>query len=51
MEKLEASKVARRVTGLVSFETIVSVRNVVQAFSANFLPNLVSRLDLLCFLC
>ena len=48
MEVLEVSKVVKQVRGLVSFG---AAKGVVEAFSANFWPNLVSRFDSFSFLC
>jgi hypothetical protein len=50
MEMLEVSEVVKRVRGLVSSRTVVTTECVVEAFSANFRPNLVSRLDSFSFL-
>jgi hypothetical protein len=50
MEMLEVSKVVKQVGGLVSSGTIVAAKGAVEAFSANFRPNLVRHLDLSSFL-
>ena len=47
---LEVSKVVKQVRGLVSSRTVVVVEGVVEAFSVNFRPNLVSHLDSFSFL-
>ena len=44
VEMFEAAKVARWVRGLVSSGTIVMAKRMVEVFSANFWPNLVSHL-------
>jgi hypothetical protein len=44
MEMLEASKVMKRVTRLITPVTVVVVENAMEAFSATYRPNLVSRL-------
>ena len=41
---LEASKVIKRVAGLVTPTIVVTVENVVEAFSVTYRPNLVSPL-------
>jgi hypothetical protein len=50
LEMLEVSEVTKRVEGLVSSGTIAMARCAVEAFLANFRPNLVSRLDSFSFL-
>ena len=45
MEMPEVSKVVKRVRGLVSSSTVVTVECAVEAFLVNLRPNLVSRLD------
>jgi hypothetical protein len=47
---LKVSEVVKRVRGLVSFGTVVAAEGTVEAFLANFQPNLVSRLNLFSFL-
>lgn len=42
---LEASEVTKRIGEVVSSRTIVTAEGAVEAFSANFQPNLVSHLD------
>lgn len=39
---LKASEVMKWVTGLVTSATIIMARNVLEAFSANYRPDLVS---------
>jgi ribosomal protein L35AE/L33A len=51
MEMLEVFEVMKQVEGLVSSGTVVAVEGAVGAFSVNFRPNLVGRLDLFFFLC
>ena len=46
MGTLEADEVMKRVAGLVTPATVVVVWNAVEAFSANYRPNLVSPLFL-----
>ena len=50
MEMLEVSKVMKQVGGLVSSRTVVIAGCAVEAFSAIFWPDLVSRLDSFSFL-
>jgi hypothetical protein len=50
MEMLEVSEVMKQVRGLVSSRTVVTAECAVEAFSANFRPNLVSRLNSFSFL-
>ena len=51
METLEAIEVMMRVTKLVIVETIISIKDAVEAFSANLRPNLVSCHDSCFLLC
>lgn len=46
MEMLKASKVTKRITGLVTSMTVVTAVDVVEAFLADCCTNLVSRLSL-----
>ena len=50
MEILEATKVTKKVRGLVSSGTVIVVEGAVEAFSVNFWPNLGGHLDLFSFL-
>lgn len=50
MEMLEASGVLKRVTLLVTFTIVIATRDVVEAFSAEHQPDLVSCLSLCAFL-
>ena len=48
MEILKAGEVTKWVTGLVTSATIIAARNAVEAFSANYRPDLVSLAFFLC---
>lgn len=48
MEMLEAGEVMKWITGLVTSVIVVVFRNTVEAFLANYRPDLVSPLFILC---